>query len=192
LRDYSNAQWRENRRNDEVRVEPDVVARFVSQRVLDLGWSHARFGTVDKWLGQRRDRSAAPVERLAKKYARIGLYEALGRIADHSLVKRPYGSFDSVAYEGPWQVGYSPDIDPSHVFVDPATSGKTGDVGRSGGSRRFTRFTAPVMTLLGFEMSTTCPTSDPCSSGAIQTAASGWRSSHMQTGSAARIGPTLV
>lgn len=121
-RDYSNAQGRDDRRDDDVRVEPDVVARFVSQRVLDLGWTHARFGTVDQWLGQGRDRSAASVERLAKKYAWIGLYEALGRIADHSVVKRPYGHFDSVAYEGPWQVGYSPDIDPSHVYVDPATS----------------------------------------------------------------------
>lgn len=122
-RDHSHLRWREDRRDEDVRVEPDVVARFVSQRVLDLGWKHRRFGTVDRWIGQRRDRSAAAVERIAKKYAWIGLYEALGRIADHSAVQRPYGQFEAVAYEGPWQVGYSPDIDPSHIFTEPAASG---------------------------------------------------------------------
>ncbi len=121
-RDYDQAQWRVDHSDDDVRVEPDIVARFVSQRMLDLGWEHARLGKVDTWLGQRRDRSAAPVERLGKKYAWIGLYEALGRIADHSVVQRPYGSHDSVPYEGPWQMGYSSDIDPSHVFADTATA----------------------------------------------------------------------
>lgn len=121
-REHDHIRWRDGRRDEEVRVEPDVVARFVSQRVLDLGWTHDRFGTVDRWLGQRRDRGAAPVERIAKKYAWIGLYEALGRIADHSLVQRLYGRSEPVAYEGPWQVGYSPDIDPSHVLADPAAS----------------------------------------------------------------------
>lgn len=124
-RDYDRLRWRRHH-HEEVRLEPDVVARFVSKRVLDLGWTHDRFGTVDRWLGQHRDRSAAPVERIAKKYAWIGLYEALGRIADHSVVQRSYGRSESVAYAGPWQVGYSPDIDPSYVFADFAASGSDG------------------------------------------------------------------
>lgn len=116
-RDYNAARWREDRRDEEVRVEPDLVARFVSQRVLDLGWTQSRFGTVDRWLGRYHDRGASTVERIAKKYAWIALYEALGRIADHSVVQPAHGSRTS-DYEGPWQVGYSPDIDPSYVFHD--------------------------------------------------------------------------
>jgi hypothetical protein len=121
-RDYRQAEWRRTHPEDEVRIDPDVVARFVSRRTLDLGWTHARFGNVDKWLGQRRDRGAAPVERIGKKYAWIGLYEALGRIADHSHVQSRYGNRKAVTYQGPWQVAYAPDIDPSHLLADEAAA----------------------------------------------------------------------
>jgi hypothetical protein len=121
-REYDHIRWREGRSDEEVRIEPDIVARSVSQRVLDLGWTQDRFGTIDRWLGRHRDRSAAPVDRIAKKYAWIGLYEALGRIADHSVIEAPYGRAEPVAYEGPWQVGYSTDIDPSYVFADQGAS----------------------------------------------------------------------
>lgn len=121
-REYDRIRWREGRGDDEVRVEPEIVARFISQRVIDLGWSHDRFGAIDRWLGQHRGRNAAPVERIAKKYAWIGLYEALGRIADHSVVKESFSRSEPDVYQGPWQVGYSPDIDPSYVFADPGSA----------------------------------------------------------------------
>ncbi len=117
-REWSQLQWQLSRADEPVRIDADLLARLVSARVLDIGWSFERFGAVDRALGRARG-TDGPVERIGKKYAWIALYEALGRIADNSLVLPEYGRADPEPYAGPWQAGRALDIDPSHVLVEP-------------------------------------------------------------------------
>jgi hypothetical protein len=71
--------------------------RAVFDRVLDLGWTPERFGQIEKGRsGRGRDDA---VERVGEKYQWIGLYEVLGRIADHHDVRPAWSDEGARPYE---------------------------------------------------------------------------------------------
>jgi len=104
-------------RYDEDRFSPQLAKRWILKRVFELGWTAERFGDFDRSV-MRLDsgREARKPERIGKKYQWIALHELLGRLADNFellsdgpvTIRRPY--------DGPWQVGFIRDIDPSCVL----------------------------------------------------------------------------
>ena len=54
-----------DRVSDPVRMDSSLVARFVSARVLELGWTHELFGRVDQALGRARG-TDGPVEQIGR------------------------------------------------------------------------------------------------------------------------------
>ncbi|RPH96551.1 hypothetical protein EHM69_00935 [candidate division KSB1 bacterium] len=93
------------------------IQRFVIKRVLDLGWTSDRFGWFDDQVDQMSmRREANKVERIGKKYQWIALREILARISDNfEYIGDHFGSSQK-EYQGPWQLTYGRDIDPSHVL----------------------------------------------------------------------------
>jgi hypothetical protein len=72
------------------------VERVVFDRVLELGWTPQRFQHLDQ--GRRGGRDG-DVERVGKKYQWIALYETLGRLSSHHLIRRPWGDNEPQPYE---------------------------------------------------------------------------------------------
>ena len=108
--------WQVARAWDEpVRPDPDLAGRWIAVRVLELGWTPGEFGRIDQGLGQLRGQGSAEIERYAKKYAWIAFFELAGHLADHCPVQQ-YWSDAPVSYDGPWQLGYIEDIDPTTVL----------------------------------------------------------------------------
>jgi hypothetical protein len=93
--------------------------RAVFERVLELGWTPERFGEIDK--RRRLGREDSPVERVGKKYEWIGLYEVLGRVADHHLIKPSWSDEEPRAYTHAEQLVWR-DIDPTVLVRKPAES----------------------------------------------------------------------
>lgn len=93
------------------RFDLELIQRWIFNRVLELGWSVERFGDFDIYLNSHYRDSSKP-ERIGKKYQWIALYEILARLSDN------YEYFDEWdeekhKYEGPWQLTYIRNIDPS-------------------------------------------------------------------------------
>jgi hypothetical protein len=92
-----------------------MVERAVFDRVLALGWTPDRFGDVDRQRSGLRD---AVVERIGKKYQWIGLYEVLGRVADHHSVKPAWSEEEERPYAYAEQLVWR-DIDPTVLARKP-------------------------------------------------------------------------
>lgn len=93
-----------------------VAQRWIMKRVLELGWTSARFGSFDKKIAlyhDRRGHSDKP-ERIGKKYAWIALDEFLAHLADH-VEYREDSWGEPEEFSGPWQL-YRRDIDPSFLL----------------------------------------------------------------------------
>jgi hypothetical protein len=56
------------------------------------------------------------VERFAKKYSWIAFHQLLGHLADHCLLNPEWRSSIPRPYDGPWQISYASDIDPTLVL----------------------------------------------------------------------------
>ncbi|RBY79880.1 hypothetical protein DQ238_09650 [Geodermatophilus sp. TF02-6] len=102
-------------RDKPVRPDADLVGRWIARRVLELGWNRQEFGTIDRNLAEVGSRRAAEVERYAEKYAWIAFFEVAGHLADHCTVQQ-FWSDTPVAYDGPWQLGYVEDLDPTSTL----------------------------------------------------------------------------
>ena len=96
-----------------------LVQSYVFTRILELGWTHQRFGNFD-YNRRQYDlvgRGTRKGERIGKKYAWIALHECLSRISDNfELMEEDHST--AQIYEGPWQE-YMRDIDPT--WITPAT-----------------------------------------------------------------------
>lgn len=93
--------------------ERDVtrIVAYIFRRVCELGWTPETFSSLDRGLANHPGQEADS-ERIGKKYQWIGLYEALGILADHNKV-RSYESWkESVEYEDPRDLRLR-DIDPT-------------------------------------------------------------------------------
>ena len=87
--------------------------RYIWQRVVELGWTPARYADFEKRLGYGgRGRDEKKVERLSKKYQWIGLHEYLGLLTD-SLLFHVWGGVDR-PLRGAWELSVR-DYDPSHA-----------------------------------------------------------------------------
>ncbi|HAZ12953.1 MAG: hypothetical protein A2X86_09195 [Bdellovibrionales bacterium GWA2_49_15] len=88
--------------------------RFVINRVFELGWTKEKFGLFDRNI-HRYDhtRTASKNERMGKKYQWLAWFEFLARVSDNFIFSGDDGDPKSKTYEGPWQLSYSRDIDPS-------------------------------------------------------------------------------
>ena len=91
----------------------EEIQRYILNRVVELGWTSARFGWFDGYLDRAvsHGRSERKAERIGKKYQWIAYHEILAYLADHFQFCQEWGSGVS-RYEGPWQIGRR-DIDPS-------------------------------------------------------------------------------
>ena len=98
--------------NTPIMWNSDEASRWILRRVLELGWTPARFGAYDDFVATH-DRHA-PIdrtERIGKKYQWIALHELSAKIADHCKYVRLYDD-DADRFAGPWQLSLR-DIDPS-------------------------------------------------------------------------------
>jgi hypothetical protein len=103
-----------NRHKDEYRFDLSIAQRWIFQKVFDLGWTTEHFGDFDRFVSRlyQRNRANKP-ERIGKKYQWIAYYEFLARVSDHFEFRGYSWSSQLKKYEGPWQVGYTRNIDPS-------------------------------------------------------------------------------
>jgi hypothetical protein len=103
---------RDARDDKPVRPDPDLLGRWVANRVLELGWTPDRFKDTDEMLGRWHWRQS-DVERVGKKYTWIAFYELLGRLADHCPLQEQWNESVPEPYDDPWQILHAPDLDPS-------------------------------------------------------------------------------
>ena len=95
-----------------------VAQRWMLKKVFDLGWTVERFGTFDRTVDSyaNRGRSAHKPERIGKKYQWIAYHEFLAHVSDNFEYRGDSWSGQPEKYEGPWQITYVRDIDPSYVL----------------------------------------------------------------------------
>jgi hypothetical protein len=66
--------------------------RYIWQRIIELGWTPARFSDFERGLGySSRIGNGERIERISKKYQWIGLHEYLGHLSD-ALLYREWGA----------------------------------------------------------------------------------------------------
>ena len=108
---------------DEYRFDLSIAQRWILQKVFDLGWTVERFGQFDRDLTYGDiGRHANKPERIGKKYQWIAYHDFLARVSDNFEFIGNSWSDKSEKYDGPWQISYIRDIDPSCLI-----SKKTGD-----------------------------------------------------------------
>lgn len=92
----------------------EFIQAWVFRKVLDMGWSVEKFGQFDSYVNHygSNGRGANKPERIGKKYQWIALYEILARLSDNY---KYIDEWDEAKrrYEGPWQLSYIRNIDPS-------------------------------------------------------------------------------
>lgn len=91
-----------------------IAQRFIIDRVFSLGWTKEKFGLFDRRI-DRHDgsRSASKNERMGKKYQWLAYFEFLARVSDNFIFRGDTWDPKSTKYEGPWQISYCRNIDPS-------------------------------------------------------------------------------
>lgn len=99
-------------RNWEDRFDLRVAQDWIMRRIIDLDWKTELHGEFDSRV-PNRGREAHKPERIGKKYQWIAYHEFLGRVADNFEFTGETWSNRIERYDGPWQVGYVRDIDPS-------------------------------------------------------------------------------
>lgn len=99
-----------------IRPAPGLLARWIGQRILDLGWTQDRFGGQDRRLTAARDARWSETERFGKKYTWIAYYQLAGHLADHCTLQAEWRDDAPRDYEGPWQVSGAVDIDTTVVL----------------------------------------------------------------------------
>lgn len=100
-----------------------LAQRYILSRIFEIGWSVERFGVFERY-GIRSEhylRSANKPERISKKYQWIAYHEFLALVADNFEFNGEYWGDEVHKYNGPWQVSYLRDIDPS-VLITGGTS----------------------------------------------------------------------
>jgi hypothetical protein len=101
---------------EERRFDLSIAQRWVFNRVYEIGYDPLRFGYFDANLhyydsGRQSDKP----ERIGKKYQWIAWHEFLARLSDNFVfIGHPWGDRPQ-HYEGPWQISYARDIDPSWI-----------------------------------------------------------------------------
>ncbi len=104
------------------RFELGVAQRWIMRRVIDMGWSTALFGKFDRRVMHGNyDRSPHKGERIGKKYQWIAYHEFLARVSDNFEFIGDTWARKNEAYDGPWQVGFIRDIDPSCLIARTST-----------------------------------------------------------------------
>lgn len=104
--------------SDDPKALQDNAERAVFDRVLELGWTPAKFREIDRGRSGGHD---GTVERIGKKYQWIGFHEVLGRIVDHHAIKPPWGGQESEQYKYAEQLVWR-DIDPTILVRKPAVT----------------------------------------------------------------------
>jgi hypothetical protein len=95
-------------------LDTSLAQTWIFKKVLELGWSVERFGRFDRIVMQEDSGSAAlKSERIGKKYQWIAYHEFLARIADNFEFRPDRWHSEPSKYDGPWQLSYIRDIDPS-------------------------------------------------------------------------------
>jgi hypothetical protein len=108
----SKAEWNVEERHFDL----SIAQRWVFNRVYELGYDPRRFGYFDANLryydsGRQSDKP----ERIGKKYQWIAWHEFLARVSDNFVFVGDSWEQRPQHYEGPWQISYARDIDPSWV-----------------------------------------------------------------------------
>ena len=93
--------------------------KWITMRILELGWSSELFGTYDAYCPVGRKSSQheqLKLERIGKKYQWIALHEFIGYLADHFWMNR-FWNGDKIEFMGAWQL-YSREFDPTQKLED--------------------------------------------------------------------------
>ena len=109
----------------EDRFDGQLARRWMMARIVELGWTVERFGEFD-WNVNRYapyDRREYGSGRIGEKYQWIALHELLARLSDNFKLHKDKWSDGHSAYEGPWQLNFLRDIDPSNLL--PKTAAET-------------------------------------------------------------------
>ncbi len=98
--------------------DPQLARRWMMKRIIDMGWTVERFGSFDRNVDRYgpHHREAHKPERIGKKYQWIAYHELLARLSDNFQIYREELPDGRVAYNGPWDIGYIRDIDPSNLL----------------------------------------------------------------------------
>jgi len=87
---------------------------FIWQRIVELGWTPARYSEYEDRIGYRSRMDDNGIERISKKYQWIGLHEYLGLLADALLVRDWNGPEHRL--RGAWELGVR-DYDPGNATL---------------------------------------------------------------------------
>lgn len=93
-------------------VDVGHALRWIHAWILELGYKDDFFAKHDVHERGYFNRMDHRHERIGKKYQWIALNEYLARVSDNCLLQPEWGSSDTTAYNGPWEIAMR-DIDPS-------------------------------------------------------------------------------
>jgi hypothetical protein len=98
--------------------DPQLARRWMMKRIIDMGWTVERFGSVDRNVNRygTHYRQAHKPERIGKKYQWIAYHELLARLSDNFQIYRKELPDGRVLYNGPWDLGHVRNIDPSNLL----------------------------------------------------------------------------
>lgn len=95
------------------------LARWITRRVFDMGWTRDRFGKYDQYVDQLRfSKSNDDSERIGKKYQWIAYFELLARLNDNFEFSSKWGERAFSARRTAWQRTRGRDVDPTLVISD--------------------------------------------------------------------------
>ncbi len=101
---------------DKYLFDLSIAHRWILKRIFDLGWTTEYFGSFDASVLRSHDRrEKCRPESIGKKYQWIAYHEFLARLSDNFEFRNDLG-FRKEDYDGPWQLDYIRDIDPSNLL----------------------------------------------------------------------------
>jgi hypothetical protein len=101
---------------DKYRFDLSIAHRWILKRIFDLGWTTEYFGSFDASVLRSYDRrEQCRLESIGEKYQWIAYHEFLARLSDNFEFRNGLG-FRTEDYDGPWQLDYIRDIDPSNLL----------------------------------------------------------------------------
>jgi len=97
-------------------LSSSLLARWVSQAALELGWTLDRFEQIDTRMERMRSYGNydKTMESMGVKYLWMGYYTVLARVLDNFQIFTQYDETEVAPFSGSWQLGMR-SIDPSCI-----------------------------------------------------------------------------
>ena len=98
--------------------DTQLARRWIMKKIINMGWTVDRFGEFDRNIYRYSlyARETRQPEGIGKKYQWISYYELLARLSDNFKMHEDKWSGHTAAFQGPWDIAFLRDIDPSNLL----------------------------------------------------------------------------